>query len=118
MKTPTLETIINHFKMTPHPEGGYYAETYRSDEIYKTNRGDRSSSTAIYFLLGANDRSKRHRLKSDEIWHFHLGAPVEIICTNDQEEVIKRDGLSNQILEGHSPQIIIRKNTWFEAHPL
>ncbi|HOQ49656.1 MAG TPA: cupin domain-containing protein, partial [Candidatus Kapabacteria bacterium] len=74
----TAEDVIRRLNLVPHPEGGYFRETYRSDEkisksaLPERYSGDRVFSTAIYFLLQSNENHLVHRLKSDEIWHFYL----------------------------------------------
>src|SRR5437762_5450595 len=75
--TVTPEQLIRQLNLQPLPnEGGYYAETYRAEE---TLANGRATSTAIYYLLTADCCSKMHRLKSDEIWHFYLGDPAEML---------------------------------------
>jgi predicted cupin superfamily sugar epimerase len=105
--------IISTLKLSKHPEGGYYKETYRSNEEMETDRGKRNVSTAIYFLLEENDRSKFHRIKSDECWFFHQGNAVEIFILSD--EVLKTVVLGNMILKNEIPQTIIPANSWFAA---
>lgn len=82
---------IEHLGLTRHPEGGYYREVYRSQEIIKRAylperfSGDRCFATAIYFLLEGDDFSAFHRIRQDEIWHFYDGSPLTI-------HVISQDG--------------------------
>ena len=81
----TANYWIEKLNLKQHPEGGFYSETYRSKEtISKDALPDRYTSnhsfgTAIYFLLRSEDVSAFHRLKSDELWFFHLGSPVEVV---------------------------------------
>jgi uncharacterized protein len=72
---------IKQLALLPHPEGGYYKETYRSKEEIelKAFGGKRNYSTAIYFLLEKGNFSAFHRIKSDELWHFYEGDPLEVI---------------------------------------
>jgi predicted cupin superfamily sugar epimerase len=83
----TAETLVNYFDMLPHPEGGYYKETYRSHELMAKDAlpqrfvGDRSFSTAIYFLLEKGNFSGFHKIQSDESWHFYAGQTLFIYCT-------------------------------------
>src|SRR6266404_9974186 len=73
---------IERLQLTPHPEGGYFRETYRSPELVAPDAlparfpGARAFSTAIYFLLPSNEVSRLHRLRSDELWHFYAGGRV------------------------------------------
>ncbi|HXY88385.1 MAG TPA: cupin domain-containing protein [Candidatus Acidoferrales bacterium] len=74
----TVKEIITMFGLTPHPEGGYYRETYRSVETIRDNvlpnryKGDRTYGTAIYYLLTPDTFSALHHLKTDEVYHFYL----------------------------------------------
>ena len=116
----TAEYWIKQLRLRPHPEGGYYRETYRSPEIIamadlpKRYKGRRSFATAIYFLLRGNQISAFHRLKSNEIWHFYDGSPISIF-------VIGKDGhlttakLGLNAVEGEQPQFVIKAGSWFAA---
>ncbi len=85
MSTLTAEQIREFLMMQPHPiEGGYFAETYRSSgsvpqSVLKNYPGDRSLSTAIYYLLTPDTFSAMHRVRGDEMFHFYLGDPVEML---------------------------------------
>lgn len=74
------QKLVEHFSMSPHPEGGFFAETYRSQGAIPADAlpgfgGTRNFSTGILFLLRRGEYSHLHRLKQDEMWHFYLGAP-------------------------------------------
>ncbi len=69
-----LQQLINELGLQAHPEGGYYKETYRSAQTLEGQ--DRQLLTSIYFLLTAENVSKFHRIKSDELWYFHAGSPL------------------------------------------
>lgn len=109
---------IEKLKMMPHPEGGFYKETYRSDEkLYKDNlperySGERNFSTCIFYLLKNDQKSKLHRLKSDEIWHFHDGYGM-VIYTLDEPGRMSKKNLGLNIENGDYPQIIIKAGDWF-----
>lgn len=75
---------IQKLKLTQHPEGGYYRETYRSQEKVRTKVGIRSSATSIYFLLEGENISHFHQLTSDELWYYHHGSST-IIHMIDQD---------------------------------
>lgn len=74
------EYWIEKLNLQPHPEGGYFKETYRSEllESFEEINGIRNVSTGIYFLLTKGNFSAFHRIKSDEMWHFYDGSPVSI----------------------------------------
>jgi uncharacterized protein len=111
---------INHLDLSPHPEGGYYREIFRSDEKIIQNclppgfLGSRSLYTSIYFLLKHNHVSHFHRIKSDEIWCFHSGNSLDIhIIDKEGNYVIKKLGLNPD--ENEMPQQIVSSGSWFGA---
>ena len=81
----SLVDLVKVLKLKPHPEGGYYKETYRSADSIGVSglpqgfNGPRQFSTAIYFLIEKNNFSAFHRIKSDETWHFYTGDALEVI---------------------------------------
>lgn len=108
----TKQDYIHQLKLVPHPEGGFYREVYRSnDEINIDRKGEsvvRSTLTSIFFLLGSDDYSVFHRLKSDEIWYYHSGCSATIY-------IISPDGKLKEIIigENHHLQVVIPKHHWF-----
>lgn len=114
--------IIQKLALVPHPEGGYYKETYRSSDSISFNilnmdhEGKRNLATSIYYLLESGQVSKFHRLKSDEIWYYHCGGPMRIICLSEGE--ISTILLGIDISLNQLPQIIIKAGTIFGATPL
>ena len=117
MRTP--EFWIEQLRLQPHPEGGYYRETYRAREEVPPEglpvrfKGHRSVSTAIYFLLTAKDRSLLHRIKSDEVWHFHYGDPLNIFVLSSRGLVTYTLGPDPE--KGEDLQVIVPANHWFGA---
>jgi uncharacterized protein len=113
------EYWIQHLNLTAHPEGGFYRETYRSEENIQIcglpSRFDapRNFSTAIYFLLRSRDKSLFHRIKSDELWHFHSGSTLHIYILD--KETVKVVKLGDNAHEGDSLQVVIPANCWFGA---
>ncbi|WBA43213.1 cupin domain-containing protein [Hymenobacter canadensis] len=111
----TAQDIIRHLHLTPHPEGGYYRETYRAAQTLKTADGStRHLSTAIYYLLENDDKSHFHRIKSDELWFFHQGQPLEIILLTPGQPT--RLVLGSDLSRGELPQAVVPVDTWFAAH--
>ena len=112
--------LVKHFNMLPHPEGGYYKETYRSNGVIYSNsldpeyKGERNYSTCIYFLLTSDVFSAFHRIIQDEIWHFYDGSPIHLhLITKDgaySKTVIGRD-----IDQGEVPQFVVPGGAWFAA---
>lgn len=75
---PEARALIRKLALIPHPEGGHYREIHRSAENVGTGKGKRSALTTIYFLLAKGERSLFHRVRSDEVWHHHAGAPLRL----------------------------------------
>lgn len=108
----TSKELIDDLQLLPHPEGGYYKETYRSEETTTNKNGEiRNVCTAIYFLLEEKDKSHFHRIQSDELWFFHLGQSLEIYYITKGE--IKTVTLGNNIQSGEVLSFKIPANTWF-----
>jgi uncharacterized protein len=108
--------------MQAHPEGGYFAETYRSAEkiphhaLPNRFKSDRSFSTGIYFLLESHHISALHRIESDEMWHFYAGCPLNVY-TIDSEGVLKIISLGNNPENGEVFQAIVPAGVWFGSKP-
>ena len=113
-----IEEVITQLGLKPHPEGGYYAETFRSQEnVTRLDGQVRSASTAIHFLLPAGAFSALHRVSSDEAWHHYGGMPLELVTISPEgslERVILGPDLSN----GQRPQHIVPSGHWQAARPL
>ncbi len=117
-----VEQLIHLLDLRPHPEGGYYRETYRCDEFIPHDclpsrfHGDRHYSTAIYYLLPTGAVSRLHRIASDEVWHFYLGGPFTVF-------ELKPDGSSDHVVLGpdiagaQRLQHVVTAGTWFGAYP-
>jgi predicted cupin superfamily sugar epimerase len=115
----SAEYWIKHLNLAAHPEGGFYKESYRSAEKIMLcglpSRFDspRNFSTAIYFLLRSEDRSLFHRIKSDELWHFHYGSSLNIYILSNQTLTVTK--LGPNVEEGDQLQIMVPANSWFGA---
>lgn len=116
--TDNVKRIIEILELEPLPiEGGFFKETYRSEEIIPNKclpnryKSSRIFSTAIYYLLTPDTFSALHMLPSDEIFHFYAGDPVEMLqlFKDGTGKVIK---MGNEIEKGYFPQIVVPKNTW------
>jgi uncharacterized protein len=103
----TAEAIIAKLGLQPHPEGGWYRETWKGPEI-----GGRASGTAILFLLQAGERSHWHRVDADEIWLWHAGAALILSMgtTAAREHRVGPD-----VLGGDSPQLLVPRGWWQAA---
>ena len=110
----SAQNIIDKLKLIRHPEGGFYRETYRCDHVIVNDRNeDRNLSTVIYYFLEDEDKSRFHRIQSDELWFFHLGEPLEIILIERKQ--LTTITLGNDIEQDEFPQVRIPANTWFAA---
>ena len=118
----TIGNLVEKFNMQPHPEGGWYTETYRSPESIKQFAlphrfaGDRCFSTAIYFLLPAGIFSAFHRIKSDECWHFYDGQPLNIYVLDGKGNLCL-EKLGRSIDSGERFQAVVQAGCWFAAIP-
>jgi len=116
----TIAKIIDALELQPHPEGGFYKETYRSQgEIHPESldasyTGSRNYGTAIYFLLTSNNFSAFHRIKQDEIWHFYQGAPIKIHVINPQGDY-HCQVVGTHLEAGEAPQFVVEGGYWFAA---
>ena len=111
------KSFIEQLNLIPHPEGGYFRETYRSKENTLNSDGEkRSQSTAIYFLLENQNKSHFHRIKSDELWFFHQGEPIEILYFENSE--LHTIQLGNDFQKGQVAQAVIPANVWFASRLL
>lgn len=106
-----IKELVEQLQLKPHPEGGYYAETYRSEWEVSTDHGSRSLMTCIYFLLTSDNSSKFHQIKSDEMWFFHEGSPltVHVLSDNGFEKLLV--GPSDK--EGHLPYQLVKSGVIF-----
>lgn len=116
---PEAHYWIQTLGLQPHPEGGYYRETYRSTLrlmgcCLTEHGGARVAATAIYYLLEGSQFSALHRLRSDEMWHFYAGSPLRL-------SLITPEGLLHQVLLGNNPargevfQAVVPAGCWFGA---
>lgn len=103
---------IKHLGLECHPEGGYFKSSYTSDEAIDAFGTSRKLFTSIYFLLGADDVSHFHRLKSDELWYFHGGSPL-IVHVIDVAGNYTEHKLGLDMENGESPQVLVPKNSIF-----
>jgi predicted cupin superfamily sugar epimerase len=101
------DRLIELLGLKPHPEGGYFRETFKD-----TNGEGRAFSTAIYFLLKANEVSRWHRVDAAEVWHFYRGAPLELRIGKDSY-VLGADIDAAQV-----PQLVVPPNIWQAARSL
>jgi predicted cupin superfamily sugar epimerase len=107
MTMSEADRLIDMLELKPHPEGGYFRETFRD-----ASGEGRAHSTAIYFLLRGGEVSRWHRVDAAEVWHFYRGAPLEITIGKD------RYVLGNDIDKAQVPQLVVPPGQWQMARAL
>lgn len=113
---------VEKYAMQPHPEGGYFVETYRAAEVIPHEAlperfsGSRSFGTGIYFLLENHHFSALHRIQSDELWHFYAGGPLHVYVIHKDAalQIIK---LGNDPDQGEVFQAVVPAGAWFGSKP-
>lgn len=110
----TADDIIAALQLSPHPEGGWYRETWRAEAA----NGIRPSGTAIYFLLAEGQSSHWHRVDADEIWLFHAGDPLELRLSATETGPARAETLGPDLAKGARPQIVVPAHHWQAARPL
>jgi predicted cupin superfamily sugar epimerase len=105
--------VIRLLRLSPHPEGGHYRETFRDTAA---DGSGRAASTAIYFLLAAGERSRWHRVDAAEVWHWYAGAPLAltIVGPDGRSEIRLGAGLD----AGEQPQAVVPAGAWQQAASL
>ena len=117
------EELADRLNMSPHPEGGWYVETYRAAGTIPASAlppefgGERNYSTSILYLLTEGDKSCLHRIRQDEVWHFHLGGPLRLVMISP-EGIFSEVVLGQDIPAGQLPQFAVLAGCWFGAAPL
>jgi hypothetical protein len=111
MSVPSeADRLIEMLDLKPHPEGGYFRETFRDGGHPPAGRDTggegRARSTAIYFLLKGGEFSRWHRIDVPEVWHFYRGAPLELTIGKD------RYVLGNDIDKAQVPQLVVPAGQW------
>lgn len=123
MHTVNVQELIEQLELSRHPEGGWFRETYRSNETVSAASlperfgGSRAFSTAIYYLLEFGDMSAMHRIKADEIWHFYAGTALLIHCISaaGSYQLLR---LGADPAAGERFQVVVPAGCWFGAEPV
>ena len=112
MNYASFSDLVTELELTPHIEGGFFRETYRANEIVKTERGDRSAMTSIYYCLPSNDFSVWHKLVDlQETFFFHYGDPALIYIIEDRKIIVEKLSIPGK------HELVIEPNTWFAIRP-
>lgn len=108
----TAAAVVRLLGLAPHPEGGFYRETFRDPRMVDR----RAASTAIYFLLPAGQASAWHRVDAAEIWHYYAGAPLDLSIDDDGGRRTCRLGVD--LAAGERPQAVVPGGAWQSARSL
>ena len=106
--------VVRLLDLAPHPEGGFYRETFRDQAV---GAAGRAASTAIYYLLAAGDVSEWHRVDAAEAWHFYAGAPLVLTVSPNGHDAEARH-LGPALAAGQRPQIVVPAGWWQTATSL
>ena len=120
--TDRAAELVDSLDLAPHPEGGYYREVFRAAATVQPtdDRTQRSALTTIYFLLTQDAHSRWHRVRSDEVWHFYEGAPLELLMADADFEATRRVRLGPLDLVDHEqrPVAVVPAGWWQTARTL
>uniref|UniRef100_A0A2P2JYF0 Uncharacterized protein MANES_03G041800 n=1 Tax=Rhizophora mucronata TaxID=61149 RepID=A0A2P2JYF0_RHIMU len=125
MAGASTSEIVKKLNLQPHPEGGFYFETFRDQSVIlsKSNlpsgyKVDREVSTCICFLLPSGSVSLLHRIPCAETWHFYLGEPITVLELNEADGQVKLTCVGSDLIgENQQPQYTVPPNVWFCAFP-
>ncbi|GLT98806.1 hypothetical protein SLE2022_162860 [Rubroshorea leprosula] len=116
--------IALKLNLSPHPEGGFYAETFRDTSVFLSKsqlppeyKVDRAVSSCIYFLLPSGSVSRLHRIPCSETWHFYMGEPITVMELNEKDGQMKLTCLGHDLGQNQLPQYTVPPNVWFGAFP-
>ncbi len=111
----TADELIKILGLKPHPEGGYYRETYRGPGLIPDSAPPRFYSTAIYYLLVPGAVSQLHRLSCDELFHFYMGDPVTWVLLTTAGKM-EKVALGQDLPQGQRLQMLVPAGTWFGGY--
>ena len=107
----TAEELIEQLELAPHPEGGWYRETWRA----KSRPGERAAASAVYYLMQPGPPSSWNRVDADEIWLWHAGDPVDLFLAASDSDEPATVRLGGQVAKSESPQVIVPAGNWQSA---
>lgn len=110
----TAGDVVEALGMRPHPEGGWYAETWRASAVGR----ERPSSSAIVYLLAAGQRSHWHRVDAAEVWQYSAGEPLELRTWAPGDPGVAIHRLGGDVAAGETVQVVVAAGTWQAARPL
>ena len=110
----TAEELIEALGLIPHPEGGWYRETWRAEAA----QGGRAAASAVLYVIQPGQRSHWNRVDAHEIWLWHGGDPVELKIAASDDGPVRTERLGGRVTEGEHPQLIIPAGQWQSAEPV
>ena len=110
---PRASELISLLHLREHPEGGYYREVHRADERVRTERGERSGLTIIYYLLPAGQRSSLHQVSSEEVWYHIEGAPLQLHLV--APDLTRQDSITLDIISAGGQPLGVVPRSWWQA---
>jgi uncharacterized protein len=114
VSTTVAATVIERFGLRAHPEGGWYAETWRAD----ARDGERPTASAILYLLAAGERSHWHRVDAAEIWQYSAGGALELRVWAGDGAAVVAHSLGPGTSPGEAPQVVVPPGAWQAARPM
>jgi predicted cupin superfamily sugar epimerase len=109
-----VKTVIEELRLSPHPEGGWFRETWRAPAADR----ERAQATAILFLLEAHQRSHWHKVDAAEVWLWHAGDPLLLSLSLDDTGPAREIRLGPDVIAGDTPQYVVAPHEWQSATPL
>ena len=110
----TAEELIERLDLAPHPEGGWYRETFRST----SEPGLRAAATAVYYVIQPGQTSHWNRVDADELWLWHGGDPLVLQLADRDDGPVRTQRLGGQVNLGEQPQVIVPAGCWQAAEPI
>ena len=108
------KALIEELRLSPHPEGGWFRETWRAPAV----EGARAAATAIYFLLESHQRSHWHKVDATEIWLWQAGDPLLLSLSSGDAGPVREVKLGADVIAGDAPQVIVEPDEWQAETPL
>ena len=112
-----VDELVKTLGLTPHPEGGFYRETWRASVSVETSRGRRSVATGIYYLLPRGTFAAWHRVTSDELWHFYDGQALTLYLLDERQGRMETVVLGRDVTRGERPQVLVPAGVLQAARP-
>ena len=109
----TADELIQALDLIPHPEGGWYRETWRAEAA----EGERPAASAVYYVIQPGQRSQWNRVDAHEMWLWHAGDPVDLGIAESDSRPSRTVRLGGRVTEGEHPQLIIPTGYWQSAEP-